>query len=125
MEKQCFYYHGDSDNGFAVVISQQEEGQVLAEVLEIDTKLFVFNDPLGTGNYKNGITLDFESVAMLGNELFQLDIWAKYYFPRFTNEEHQWYHKIEDSEVCYMDMLHGLMKYSYSKAIELAGLKVC
>lgn len=123
MAKECFYFHGDSDTGFAVIISSSEEGQALAEVLEIDAKLFVFDSVLEDNDFQNGTHLNLESVSMLGNELFQLDIWAKYYFPRFTNEEHQWYHKENEDDICYMEMLYKVMKYAYDKAIELTGLK--
>ncbi len=57
------------------------------------------------------------------NWIMSIDIWAKYYFPTFNEEQNQWYHRMEKDEACYMDDFSFILKEAYNKAIEVTGLK--
>jgi len=55
--------------------------------------------------------------------IMNIDIWGKYYFPRFNEEKNQWYHRTERDKACYMDDFSFILKETYKIAIKVSGLK--
>ena len=55
--------------------------------------------------------------------IMSIDIWGKYYFPTFNEEQNQWYHRMKDDEACYMDDFSFILKEAYKKAFEVTKLK--
>ena len=55
--------------------------------------------------------------------IISIDIWAKYYFPTFNEEQNQWYHKEDFRDADYIEDFSFILKEAYKKAIEVTGLK--
>lgn len=123
-KEECFYYHGDSDNSFVIIVKKGEKNNVIALIYTIDANLSYIDNVLQECEYKTGSPLNVEYVKPLVIDLIiELDIWSKYYFPTFHIDNEQWYHKEDENDTCYMEMLYKVMKYAYNKAIEVTGLK--
>ena len=124
MEKQCFYYHGDSDNGFIVTIKKVDKYQVTVEVNEVDVRMSYIDNVLQDNNYQTGTVFDSETISQFFTaKVLSIEIWNKYYCPTFYIQDEQWYHKESETDPCYMEILYKVMKYAYDKALEVTGLK--
>ena len=55
--------------------------------------------------------------------IMSIDIWGKYYFPKFNEEQNQWYHRMGKDEACYMDDFYFILKETYKKVFEVTKLK--
>ena len=55
---------------------------------------------------------------------FKINIWAKYYFPTFNEEENQFYHKMSETDNDEIIDLGIILKQAYDIAIKVSGLKL-
>jgi hypothetical protein len=54
----------------------------------------------------------------------ELDIWGKYYFPKFNEEKNQWYHKYHEKDHDYITDFCELLKQTYKIAMDISKLKI-
>lgn len=119
------YYNADF---YAVTLEKKSDSNVLVKCYYLDAS-FTHEDIdslIDNGTViKYGQDYDFDNlgspdtkVSLFSEDLiFGIDVLAKYYFPTFTNNENQWYHKTGDNETCSIDFLHFIMKFAYSASI--------
>lgn len=65
------------------------------------------------GEYKTG-----DEVALICPELYcEVDVWNKYFFPKFTKDMYQWYHpEIYSNDI---QAMAEVLEYARKRAIEL------
>lgn len=111
--KDVFYFgYGTNFHYFAIEIIKKCELNVEVNVYKIEEKYQSFNHCETKNGDKVNAFVDSD------DKILSLNVWGKYYFPTFTNNENQWYHKTTDKGTDYMDMLHAIMKFSYALAIK-------
>lgn len=59
------------------------------------------------------------------DDVLEILIYGKYYFPKFNEEKNQWYHKMSDSEydADYINDNNALLRATYDIAMKESGLK--
>jgi hypothetical protein len=96
-----------------------EINSVKAIALEVDTNYI--DDDVDVQSIKNGTEV-FLNCDML-DWILELDIWAKYYFPKFNEKKNQWYHQEDFRDVNYIDDFTELLKFTYELAMKVSKLK--
>jgi hypothetical protein len=94
---------------------------VIATVYEPDCNNV--DDNIDITKFKKGEEVDYCWLFDDDDWIMSIDIWGKYYFPTFNEEQNQWYHRMKDDEACYMDDFSFILKEAYKKAFEVTGLK--
>ena len=92
---------------------------VKAIALEVDTN----NVEVDFHDIKNGEEVYFLQAADESDWWLEIDIWPKYYFPKFNEEKNQWYHKESDVDCDFMVDFSLLLKETYSIAMKESKLK--
>lgn len=78
-------------------------------------------DNVDVTDIKNG--QEVQVYMSIGDWILEVDIWSKYYFPKFNEDQLQWYHKMDEDEADWMDDFSFILKESYKKAVEISGIK--
>ena len=82
------------------------------------------DDDIDVSKIKKGERVEYWCLFEDSDWVMSIDIWSKYYFPKFNEEKNQWYHKIEDKEACYINDFSFILKEAYNKALEITNLKL-
>ena len=111
--KEVFFFgYGSECNYFAIDVFKKSDSQAVANVFVLDEKYQDFDPADLTNGDKVMAFVDSDDI------IINIDVWSKYYFPTFSEEQRQWYHKICETDTDYMDMFHAVMKFAYSLAIK-------
>ncbi len=92
---------------------------VKATANEIDTN-YIDNDVDITKLTNGDKVIAF---SLFSDWILELNIWSKYYFPKFNEKKNQWYHKEDSDEADYIDDFNFILKETYNIAMKISGLK--
>lgn len=111
VELKCRYSDNDKD-----LIN------VIATVYEPDCNNI--DNTVDITKLKNGEEVTYDWLFDDDEWIMSIDIWGKYYFPKFNEEKNQWYHRMGADETCYMDDFSFILKEAYTTALKVTGLKM-
>ena len=113
MKKDCiFFTHGQESIFYAIELVKKSDSNIVVHTYKISENYQEFDCYEATNGDKVNCFVDKDDL------IFSIDVWSKYYFPKFYNENDQWYHRIEETDTSYIDILCEAMKFSYNLAIK-------
>jgi hypothetical protein len=103
--------------------SNQEHYLIQIFVKESETNCLVIINEIGIPQ-KNGETLTIkngEEIASFEVEYFcEIDLWAKYYFPKFFSDKYQWYYDKENDKIKSMS---EVMQFAIDLGLRIGNIK--
>jgi len=105
--EKTYHEHAESEEFFKKGVFFKAKTHICRYFL-IEVQVKIKGSNAAVAVYETGIPQDSEGTLHFNNGdemtshetelLFKLDIWNKYYFPTFNNENNQWYHNEEGNE---------------------------
>ena len=123
--KTAYWFSASNEHIYAVTLEYTysdcdgEINSVKAIACEI-TPCYIDND-VDITKIKNGDKV--VGFSLFDDWVLEIDIWAKYYFPKFNEDKNQWYHREDDTEANYIDDFSFILKETYKIAMKVSGLK--
>ena len=122
--REGYYYRATNGHSWYYIFLTIDENHVIVEVRD-ESQLSNENDSYGT--LENG---DKHVYCSGGDLVFSIDIWAKYFFPEFNEENNQWYHAMDgpykkdvgNSLGCMNDTFE-VFKFAYELALKEGNIK--
>lgn len=114
--REGYYFSATGANNWYYVFLTIHENHVVVEVRNESSTIHNDHLPLKSGD-KNEYGAD-------GDLLFSIDIWAKYFFPTFNEDNNQFYHgsNVEGDTGC-MEGMFEVFKFAYDLALKESGIK--
>ena len=123
--KEAYWFRASTQNIYCVTLDytySKHDGDLLnvkAIASEIDYN-YIDND-IDITKIKNGEKV--MSFSLFDDWILELDIWGKYFFPKFNKEKNQWYHNCNDKNSQCLDDFNFILKETYNIAMKVSGLK--
>lgn len=80
-------------------------------------------DDIDLSKLNNGDEVSVFACINEGDWWVEIDIWAKYYFPKFNTDTKQWYHKDDEIDCDYMADFSEILKQTYKIAMYVSKLE--
>ena len=125
--KEAYWFRASNENIYCVKLEftyWEDDGKIKnikAIANEIDTN-YIDNDVDFT-KIKNGEKVI--GFSLFDDWVLELDIWGKYFFPKFNEEKNQWYHNCDDKNSQCLNDFNFILKQTYNIAMKVSGLKTC
>jgi hypothetical protein len=124
--RKGYWFRASNEHIYIVELKTRhdEDGRlmnVIATVYEPDYNNI--DDDVDITKFSKGEEVEYWWLFSDDDWIISIDIWGKYYFPTFNEDQNQWYHRMKDDEACYMDDFSFILKEAYKKAFEVTGLK--
>jgi len=125
--KDAYWFRASNCHIYAVTLEinlSSDKGRVKsvkAIASEIDTN-YIDSD-VDFSTIKNGDKVI--ALSLFDDWVLEMNIWGKYYFPKFNEDKNQWYHKMVNDEydTDYIDDFNFILKETYQIAMKVSGLK--
>ena len=118
--REGYFYRATNGHSWYYIFLTIDDNHVVVEVRG-ESDISTENHSYGT--LENG---DKHVYCSGGDLVFSIDIWAKYFFPTFNEDNNQWYHgmksKSGDSLGCMIDTF-DVFKFAYELALKESGIK--
>ena len=121
--REGYFYRATNGHNWYYIFLTINKNNVIVEIRE-ESKIQHFD----YGTLENG---DKNVYCSGGDLVCSIDIWPKYFFPEFNEDNNQWYHASKDplnreghdSLGCMNDVFE-VMKFAYDLAIKESGIEI-
>lgn len=117
--KKAYWFRASNEHIYVVTLEGVALNHVIATASEIDTN-YIDRD-VDWATLKNGD--EVFGASLFDDWVLRIDIWPKYYFPKFNEDKNQWYHKMDEDEADDIEDFSFILKETYKIAMKVSGLK--
>ena len=109
---------------FESELNNQQQFLVCFEVLQegsnVVAKIYEYDGKQGFVDLPSEVFISEYTTSL--EPFCEIDIWNKYYFPKFTAETYQWYHN-EDGREDFIGTCANVMKFALAKGLKIGNIK--
>ncbi len=117
--KDGYWFKFGYNNTFIITLNISDNIVTAVSYLADDSVIDL--EPEAYLNMKNGTKVKFFQCVSDTNWLIKMDVFPKYYFPKFNPDNSQWYHKDTDRDD--LNDFTELLKATYELAIKEGGIE--
>ncbi len=118
--KKGYYLRLSDYHTFIITLELTKDRNVLATACEMDLSYL----DVDISELKNGDEIECFQCLDENKWWLTMDIWGKYYFPKFNESNNQWYHKHYEGDHDYITDFCELVKGTYEIAMKESKLKI-
>lgn len=125
MLKEAYWFRASSINTYCVLLEynySKIDGDLMSiksKAVEMDLN-YIDND-IDITKIKNGDKV--AAFSLFDDWVLEIDIWHKYFFPKFNEDYNQWYHNVENNNSQFLDDFNFILKQTYDIAMKVSGMK--
>lgn len=121
--KKGYWFSPSTYHSFVITVEKEDSGNnILARALEVDISQVESRD---LSKIENGTPVNFTYCTSEENDWWiELNIYPKYYFPKFNEDKNQWYHKHYPSDHDFIDDFTRVLIATYEIAMKESKLEI-